>query len=1276
MPPDPPGYDPPNLDPSGTTGNTGFGFDAVADAPQMGGAGAAAREHRGFGQSIRDTSRAVGDLTGKLTQQGINALRSYRRELEQTRREQERLNQAMGGAGSTSSPGTGTGGAPMNNGGGATFGGRPATGPVTSSHTGHVRMQQPYTAPSQLPNVDVDLSNPADRQWWMAQPSSARETSIKLARMSPQARERELAAMDMEAAHQEANLATTGGRFSAAWGNFTGSRGVRIGGAVIAAGVYSGARYLATNEDTIRYRDQLMNQFSMASGGQDRWAIQRQIGATGARAGQLSSADYLGGLTTLRGVSGSTDATDLRYRSAAAAMGNLATLSPGIGSTAAAGAFGEFTSPQTINALRMVGITARPGGRAQDPMQIFSQLSQRVWGSRAPSQEQVNAMSTQGTAANLTVRQFFGEGQLAQSYLDWSQASARLGRPVGSQADMREAGVTSNAVSSLGQRRARGEAFAGERAEGEVAGLMAADQAAGALSDSLSSLEQALGPFATEIERLTTGLSNAVRSLTGAGGGVGNAALDLLQTGLLLRGARGAAGGRILGQGGMLRRGWNAARGRPTPRQLPLPIQRGGGGGGGGVGFRGGGGAVTGLALGVAGEIGGSALQGVGRNQETGQENLLAEATGGALRDYLNPIGGLAREGHGLWADLYAGFNRGVRSIHNERTDRKEHVPNNVAEWVSYYRNANHWLRRLGNKRPQSERPSNEVLLRYGGMTETQITTTDRQYKPPPNAGVGDPAISGMDSRLRQGLEAMFQDNPKLRLNSGKRSHAEQDALHRAGVTTVPGGHDEARHQRGQAADIGPDTEYGWIAANAHKYGLETVTPGEPWHVEAQGTRSPHSKHRSQNAEAMMYEGADATSVGKIRPGEHNLKPHVIMARRFIQEKWGLNDIGGYGQRANASDHPKGLALDAMTYKNTKLGDQIAEWFVNNPDVFGTKYVIWKQRIQNPPGTGWRKMEDRGSVTANHFDHPHISFEAAHNVDMTAVPMDGSTDDTGSGGSGFAVSHTAGSQYGSHSEAEVIAATTSGAGGGVRYAGNTGSAGRGRNGSSAETAADTGGGGGRGWAAIERGARSAGMRGSHLTTMMAIAMAESDGNPRAHNAKPPDNSYGLWQINMIGNLGPARRREFGISSNEALFDPATNARAAQKVYQSQGYRAWSVYSSGKYRTHIKKAEAQAASPGIGDPPLMDMPTGGTPGGRMAAGAESEGSVALMTPRPTQVLTRTLNERGGSSKRAIHIHGGVTLKVTMANGSRAEVEKLFETLEEYGASKAREDELAD
>lgn len=89
-------------------------------------------------------------------------------------------------------------------------------------------------------------------------------------------------------------------------------------------------------------------------------------------------------------------------------------------------------------------------------------------------------------------------------------------------------------------------------------------------------------------------------------------------------------------------------------------------------------------------------------------------------------------------------------------------------------------------------------------------------------------------------------------------------------------------------------------------------------------------------------------------------------------------------------------------------------------------------------------------------------------------------------------------------------------------------------------------------------------------TMAAIAMAESNGNTNAHNATPPDDSYGLWQINMLGEMGPARRRQFGISKNTDLYNPFVNARAAKMIQDSQGLKAWSTYTSGAYEAFLGK----------------------------------------------------------------------------------------------------------
>ena len=92
--------------------------------------------------------------------------------------------------------------------------------------------------------------------------------------------------------------------------------------------------------------------------------------------------------------------------------------------------------------------------------------------------------------------------------------------------------------------------------------------------------------------------------------------------------------------------------------------------------------------------------------------------------------------------------------------------------------------------------------------------------------------------------------------------------------------------------------------------------------------------------------------------------------------------------------------------------------------------------------------------------------------------------------------------------------------------------------------------------------------------LLAIALAESSGDPEAHNddASTGDDSYGLWQINMLGDMGPERRAALGLISNDQLTDPTINAMAMRYIFKQQGFNAWSVYKSGKYREFLPDAQ--------------------------------------------------------------------------------------------------------
>jgi hypothetical protein len=94
--------------------------------------------------------------------------------------------------------------------------------------------------------------------------------------------------------------------------------------------------------------------------------------------------------------------------------------------------------------------------------------------------------------------------------------------------------------------------------------------------------------------------------------------------------------------------------------------------------------------------------------------------------------------------------------------------------------------------------------------------------------------------------------------------------------------------------------------------------------------------------------------------------------------------------------------------------------------------------------------------------------------------------------------------------------------------------------------------------------RAVGFEGKALKVAWAVVKKESNGRPLAFNGnvKTGDNSYGIFQINMIGGLGVARRDKFDLDSNKDLFDPVVNAQIA--YYMSNEGSDWSSWGVGKF----------------------------------------------------------------------------------------------------------------
>ncbi|QBI52811.1 coiled-coil domain-containing protein [Streptomonospora litoralis] len=129
--------------------------------------------------------------------------------------------------------------------------------------------------------------------------------------------------------------------------------------------------------------------------------------------------------------------------------------------------------------------------------------------------------------------------------------------------------------------------------------------------------------------------------------------------------------------------------------------------------------------------------------------------------------------------------------------------------------------------------------------------------------------------------------------------------------------------------------------------------------------------------------GTGSVPDSAIGPGWEGATPRMAAIRDEIVSRFGAPYPVGCLRPGDPQDHGSGQACDFMmsaggampSGANQRLGQQIAEYAQANADRLGVKYVIWEQRIWHSanPGAGWEMMNDRGSITANHYDHVHVS---------------------------------------------------------------------------------------------------------------------------------------------------------------------------------------------------------------------------------------------------------------------------------------------------------------
>lgn len=145
-----------------------------------------------------------------------------------------------------------------------------------------------------------------------------------------------------------------------------------------------------------------------------------------------------------------------------------------------------------------------------------------------------------------------------------------------------------------------------------------------------------------------------------------------------------------------------------------------------------------------------------------------------------------------------------------------------------------------------------------------------------------------------------------------------------------------------------------------------------------------------QEAEAKAKQGITVvkglptvTTAELADPAMNGLTDHAKKMKVALAKKFGITSFSMY--RADDDDgtgygHGTGMSVDFMVPVGSAQGDQLAEYLTKNMKELGIYYVIWKQRFYMPQhniyglANTWNLMTDRGGVTANHYDHVHVSF--------------------------------------------------------------------------------------------------------------------------------------------------------------------------------------------------------------------------------------------------------------------------------------------------------------
>jgi hypothetical protein len=105
---------------------------------------------------------------------------------------------------------------------------------------------------------------------------------------------------------------------------------------------------------------------------------------------------------------------------------------------------------------------------------------------------------------------------------------------------------------------------------------------------------------------------------------------------------------------------------------------------------------------------------------------------------------------------------------------------------------------------------------------------------------------------------------------------------------------------------------------------------------------------------------------------ESGIVPQAVALHRALCAAF--PQISEYGGYRGDGEHSDGHAIDVMVYGDSGTGQAVADWLRAHAGTLHVDDIIWAQHIWTTQRSseGWRSMPDRGSATANHYDHVHV----------------------------------------------------------------------------------------------------------------------------------------------------------------------------------------------------------------------------------------------------------------------------------------------------------------